>query len=305
MQERSLAVKRHVTAVVRCRISRLSSRSKSREVRKGERLSLSATITVAKSALTLGKEIAGIIEKADQSSDVTRRVLLYLKAAQTSVRQLGLERQRILTDVSQCDIGDPDELKAIRRRLHVYLHEDNYRIPLESSIRGLGACREAIKKKSKPAWWNRGSRTAAVAGFESTLKSLESALLSLTPGYRSGVSIHTLIPIYDLISKVNNGANFSDSQDSKAKVPLQNRPGIKSRTRKSTKLPTRNTLEEPHATNERLASLVLKAYRDQSHMEWYKTTGEIEALIAELQMAFSIKVTSTETKGINHADISG
>jgi hypothetical protein len=268
-------------------------------------LSLSATITVAKSALTLGKEIAGLVEKADRSSDVTRRVLLYLKAAQSSVRKLGLERQQILTDLSQCDIGDPGEVKAIRRRLHVYLHEDIFRPTLENSIRGLGACREAIKKMSKPTWRNRGSRTAAVAGLESTLESLESALRSLTLGYRSGVSIHTLMPIYDLISKANDGASFRHSQGSRVDSPHDKRPGIKSRAPKSTKLATRITVEEPHATNERLASLVLEAYRDRSHMEWYKTTGEIEALIAELQIAFSIKVTSTETKGVNHADISG
>jgi hypothetical protein len=260
-------------------------------------LSLSAAITVAKSTLALGREIAGLVEKANQSPDVTRRVLLYLKAAQISVRELGRERQGILTDVSQCDISDPDQVKAVRKRLHIYLFEDNFRTSLDNSIRGLGACREPIEKKGKATWWRRGDKTAAVTHFSSTLRNLEKALRSLTPGYCSGVNIRTLTPIYDLISEVSDGAKFGHSQGSKVELLRNKRPGMKSHTKKSTKRATRNALEDLQATNERLEELVLKAYHDESHMKWYKTTGEVEALIAELQLAFSIKITSMETKG--------
>jgi hypothetical protein len=103
-----------------------------------------ATIKVAKSTLGLAKGVAALVKKADKNSDVTKRVLLYLKAAQGVVHALGVERQQILSDATLCDINDPAQIKALRKRLHIYLYEDNFRSSLVNSIRGLDSCREAI-----------------------------------------------------------------------------------------------------------------------------------------------------------------
>src|SRR5215207_8768809 len=118
-------------------------------------------ITMGKSLLELGQEIAKVVKIAQDSPDVTKRVLLYLEVARAAVNALGLERQRILTDVRKCDVGDPDQVNALWARLDRYLHEDNIRPQLESSIRGLDACREEIERKAEGAWWRKRNKEAA------------------------------------------------------------------------------------------------------------------------------------------------
>ena len=89
-------------------------------------MDLVTAITASKSLLELGQEIAKVVKKAQDSPDDTKRVLLYLDAARAAVNASGLERQRILTDVRKCDVGDPNHVNALWTRLDRYVHEDKY-----------------------------------------------------------------------------------------------------------------------------------------------------------------------------------
>lgn len=222
-------------------------------------------ITASRSLLELGQEIASVVKKAQDSSDATRRVLLYLEAARAAVNALGLERQRILTDVRGCDVSDPDQVNALWARLDRYLHEDNIRPQLEISTRGLGACHEAIEREAEGAWWRKRNKAAAVQAFSNTLNELESLLQGLTSNFYpggSGMGVQTLVPIFELISRARDDIRVGRSQDT--------------------------DLELIH---EKLGELALQALRDSSHEDWFRMAGKVEALVAELQLAFSVKVT--------------
>ncbi len=125
-------------------------------------MELVTAIAASKSLLELGQEITKVVKKAADSPDVIKRVLLYLDAARAAVNALGHERQRILTDVRKCDVGDPNQVNALWTRLDRYLHEDNIRPQLENTIRGLGACRDAVTTEAEGAWWRKRNKEAAV-----------------------------------------------------------------------------------------------------------------------------------------------
>jgi hypothetical protein len=226
-------------------------------------------ISTSKSLLELGQEISKVVKKAQDSPDVTKRILLYLDAARAAVNTLGLERQRILTDVRRCDVGDPNQVNALWTRLDRYLHEDNIRPQLESSILGLGACRDAIKTEARGAWWRKRNKEAAVEAFSNTLNELESVLQGLTSNFYpggSGMGIQTLVPIFELISRIHNDFRLSRSQDTELEL-----------------------------IDEELGELASHALRDSSHEDWFRMAGKVEALVAELQLAFSVKVTEAVT----------
>jgi hypothetical protein len=226
-------------------------------------------ISVSKSLLELGQEISTVVKKAQDSPDVTKRVLLYLDASRAAVNTMGLERQRILTDVRRCDVSDPHQVNALWTLLYRYLHEDNIRPQLESAIRGLGACHDSIKTEAKGAWWRKRNKEAAVETFSNTLHELESVLQSLTSDFYpggSGMGVQTLVPIYKLISRIRDDFRLSRSHDTELEMIY-----------------------------EELSELASAALRDNSHEDWFRTTGKVEALVAELQMAFSVRVTEAVT----------
>lgn len=228
-------------------------------------------ISLGKSLLELGQEIAKVVKRAQESPDVAKRVLLYLEAAQAAVNALGLERQRILADVRRCDVGDRDQLDALWTRLDRYLHEDNIRPQLNNSISGLGACRETIGKEAKAAWWRKRDKKDAVKAFSTTLNELESTLQGLTSNFYpggSGMGVQTLVPIFELISRIRH-----DGKTRNFRAP------------------------EIQAINEELGELARLALRDSSHEDWFRTAGKVEALVAELQLAFSVKATQKEPNG--------
>lgn len=224
-----------------------------------------STIQAGKSLLELGQGIASVVKKAQDSSDVTKRILLYLDTVWAAVNALGLERQCILSDIRRCDVRNPDQVNALWLRLDRYLHEDNIRHHLESSIRGLGTCSEVIENEAKGAWWRKRDKKDAVEAFSRTLNELESVLQGLTcdfyPG-GSGMGVQTLLPIYELITKVRDDFKVSRLQEINLEI-----------------------------IEEELGELALAALRDSSHEDWFRMGGKVEALIAELQLAFSIKVT--------------
>ena len=132
-------------------------------------MDLITAITTGRSLLELGQDIAQIIKKAQGSPDVVKRLLLYLDAAKAAVSALGLERQRILSDVRKCDVRNSDQIHALWIRIDRYLHEDNIRPQLVDSISGLRACREVIEKEAKGAWWRKSNKETAVQEFTETL----------------------------------------------------------------------------------------------------------------------------------------
>ena len=227
-------------------------------------------IQAGKSLLEIGQEIAAIVRKAKDSPLVTTQVLLYLEAAQEAVNTLGLERQHILTDIRGCNIGKKEQVEALWSRLDRYLHEDNIRHHLEASINGLDACSNVIQKEATGAWWRRHNKEAAVKTFMSTLSELHSLLKRLTEDFYpggSGMGIQTLLPIYELIDKI-----YKDYQHGKLRI------------------------KDSKSIEDKLGELALNALRDSSHEEWFKQTGKVEALVAELQLAFSVNITEELAK---------
>ncbi len=226
-------------------------------------MDLMTAISVGKSLAELGQEIAPLLSKAQASPDATRRVILYLEAAKDSVNALGIERQRILTDVRRCNISDPDQVNVLWSRLDRYLHEDNIRPHLQSAIDGLAACRESIAKEAKGIRWRKQDKGAAVATFLNTFSELENLLRGLTYNFYpggSGLGIEPLLPIYKLLNRLRHDFNLG-------------RP-----------------LAEPELVYKDLEELMLKALSHNTHEEWFRTTGRVEATIAELQLAFAMSV---------------
>lgn len=234
-------------------------------------MDIGTTISASKSLLELGQEIAKVVKKAQDSPDVTKRVLLYLESTRAAVNALGLERQRILTDVRRCDVGDADQVNILWTRLDRYLHEDNIRPQLENSIRGLYACRQTVEKEAKGVWWRKRDKQAAVKAFSSTLNELESMLQGLSANFYpggSGMGVQTLVPIFEVISRVRDDSKFGRPQDSNVEL-----------------------------VHEELGELAHHAMRDNSHEDWFRMAGKVEALVAELQLAFSVKVTKEQANG--------
>jgi hypothetical protein len=223
-------------------------------------MELATAIATGKSLLDLGKEIGAITKEAAKSEEVTKRVTLYLESAEIGVSALGLERQRILTDLRKLDISKPEQVSAVWGRLDKYLHEDNIRPGLEKSIRGLAGCRTAIEAQAKGLRWRKRDKEAAVKEFSTTLWELERTLDQLSSNFypgMSGMGVQMLQPIYALLGEVRKG--------------------------KGSKKTTSATLE---SLDEQLADLVRKALHDSSHDVWVSSTGKIIKLISELQLAF-------------------
>jgi hypothetical protein len=129
-------------------------------------------------------------------------------------------------------------------------------------------CGANLKEKAEDAWWRKHDKEEAVRTFETTLEELETTLSHLTSDFYpggSGEGIVTLVPIYNLITEVR------DEQ-------------MRRRCKRS----------EIRAKNAELGELVRDALRDSSHEAWWRTTGKVEALIAEVQLAFSLDALSTE-----------
>ncbi len=82
----------------------------------------------------------------------------------------------------------------------------------------------------------------------------------------SGMGVQTLVPIFELISRVRDDFRLSRSQDTEFEL-----------------------------IHEELGELASQALRDNSHEDWVRKGGEVEALVAELQLAFSVKITEAVT----------
>jgi hypothetical protein len=261
-------------------------------------ITASAAIATGKSLLSLAENMAAVIEKARASPDVVNRILLYLKAIQDAVSALGQERQAILTDACECNVQDPEQVSALWMRLGRYLRENHVRPHLQKAIGGLGSCREAIEKEAKGILWRNHNKEAAAKTFSLTLNQLERVLGGLeskrNPG-RSGPGVQTLDPIYELLSRVRKDPKFRGAADT---VPPHPEPAaIKVSRRKSHSGPRHSDAFE--SLEEELGKRILKALRDPSHENWFRTTGEVEALVVELELAFSVRVTQRRQVTLN------
>lgn len=223
-------------------------------------MEIATAIATAKSLLDLGKEIGVMVKKADGTEEVTKRISLYLESTESAVCALGLERQRILTELRKLDVSNAEHVSAAWERLDKYLHEDNIRPVLEKAIRGLNGCHSAIEDQANGLRWRKRDKEAAVTEFSATLGELEQTLGELSSNFypgMSGMGVQTLQPIYKLLDDVR-----------KRKKPNEmDAAGLES-------------------LDEKLADLVRQALHDPSHDEWVRSTGSIGKLVSELQLAF-------------------
>ena len=214
-------------------------------------------VSLARSLVELGLELSRLITRATEEKRVEKQILLYLEVARASVQALGIERQQILTDTRRCDIKNKKQVKALWERIDLYLLKDNIRPQLVNAIGGLRGSRGDFERKAQGLRWRKKNKKAAIKTFLNTLDDLESLLerlvYKLLPG-GSGMGVKTLEPIEKLIKKIR------DKQ-----------------------------IADHEAAYEELEKLVHEALSDSSHEEWIHLGGKVETLIAELQLAFSIK----------------
>lgn len=232
-------------------------------------MELNSFLMAGKSLMELGQEIAKMIKKANDSQDVTKRVLIYLDAVKNSVELLGKERQDILNDVRKCDLNNEEQVNALWNRFNRYLFEDNIRPQLFSAVERLKACKPVIEKESQAWWWRNKNKEKAVKSFIQILDELELLITHLTSDFfpgGSGAGIVTLFPIYNAIDEI--------------------------RQKNKSQKPDETELDNQY---EKIYELTQIAIRDSSHEEWFRVNGKVEALATELQLAFSIKVVQNRT----------
>lgn len=228
---------------------------------------ISTTIGVGLKLAELGLKLVEVIERA-KGPRVELMVLSYLQVAQVAIRELGQERQGILSDASGCDIQDKAQVEALSERMRVYLQEDNVRDPLQMAIAGLGGCRGDIERAAQGLKWRKRNKQKAVEAFLSTLNDLNAQAQNLVydffPEY-SGQGLKTLKPIFDLIRRIDRTLD-------------------------------QHLASDVEADEEHLAELVRDALRDPAQVEWIEKAANIERLVVELQLAFSVKGGSITEK---------
>ena len=191
---------------------------------------------------------------------VESEALLYLEAARLAIHALGKERQGILSDASKCDIRDRDKVEALSERMITYLKEDNVRPELHEAITGLDRCLGRLKSQAEGLSWRRNDKLAAVGDFENTLHDLKQQLQSLEhaffPEY-SGQGLETLVKVHESVTDVRDNL------------------------RRSIKVDVR-------ADEQKLGRLIRSALRDPAQVEWIHKAADVEGLILDLQLAFSV-----------------
>lgn len=224
----------------------------------------------------IGNELADLINKAKKSPNAARGILLYLRATQVSIHALGIERQRILSDVRKCDLSEKIQAMALWTKLDQYLNQDNVRSRLQASIQGLERLKVDLKKKAKPSWWRKKDKAFVVEEFMQVLNQLTDTLnglsLNFLPGSASGMGVHTLIPIYNALDAARKH-HLSSKQGRKELLQLQ----------------------------QDLEVSAQDALNDASHSEWLQITARVEALIVDLQLAFSLDMIEDANAAISHS----
>jgi hypothetical protein len=231
----------------------------------GHHMEVAAAMALGKSLIEIGKGLGELIEKAHNNNNVPERVIYYLQTAQSAVQALGIERQRILTEARCCDLSNKDEVTALFKRIDCYLYQDNVRRHLQAAMDGLRACEARLTSQGDSAWWRKSDKAAAVKQFVTTLSVLQQELKALSsdfyPGGGSGMGVATLKPIYGLIEKAKDRISAEESSDF--------------------------SLDD---LTEKLSDLLSTAVTDSSNEEWIRSGGKVEALVAELELAFSVRV---------------
>ncbi len=105
-------------------------------------------------------------------------------------------------------------------------------------------------------------------GAPKTSYELESMLQGLSSNFYpggSGMGVQKLVPIFEVITRVRDDAKVGRVKASNVEL-----------------------------VHEELGELARQALRDNSHEEWFRMAGRVEALGAELQLAFSVEVTKEQ-----------
>lgn len=79
------------------------------------------------------------------------------------------------------------------------------------------------------------------------------------------MGVQKLVPIFEVITRVRDDAKFGRVKASNVEL-----------------------------IHEELGELARQALRDNSHEEWFRMDRRVEALVAELQLAFSVEVTKEQ-----------
>ena len=222
-----------------------------------------ATTAITKAATPalaiLAKELAPVLRRAVGASQLEQRVVLYLRVAQESVDGLARERQQILREASLCNVRKASEVEALWKRMYVYLHEDNIRVPFQKAVDGLHGCDASITEQAqKFSWRGKQTKQAAAEAFRHTRSELERVLQRLkntVSPWGSGMGVRALGPIYDLLSDLRHDRN-------------------------------RKTDANYDAASEKLGELIHHALRHASNDDWLAVSGQVERLVTELNLAF-------------------
>jgi hypothetical protein len=224
---------------------------------------IEALLSLTKSLEDVGKELGTLISHATETPDVANRVVRYLEVVQTAVYALGRERQLIIEEVDKCNVGNPQQVEALRTRLHKYLYEDYVRKNLMDAVAGLKGSHAELKSKVHFIWWSDPSTDRAVKKFDATLSGLESFLEGLKNNFYpggSGMGIVTLVPLYQLMGEIRDAGRAN--------------------------LVSAAQLAD---YNKERSQLLKNALADPSHVAWLTYGAEVETRIAELRSAFDMR----------------
>ena len=220
----------------------------------------------AKKLSELGLKLIDLVKKVKEDDPVELKIVTYLQVAQAAIRRLGKERQGILSEAAGCDVQDHKQVKALLERIRVYLQEDNARESLKIAVAGLMGCSPDIENAAYGRLkWRKRDKQKAVQSFSCSLRALSEAVRNLEYNFHreySGQGLHTLLPVYDLVKRIDGDLR-------------------------------KNRMSDADSDEEILGEFVREALRDPAHGEWINQTSQIETLIVELQSAFSIKSSST------------
>ena len=167
---------------------------------------------IGKSVLEVFAALAGkYIEKAREYKEQDIRACEnYLEAARIAITGLEEEYDQILVQAKNCDLGQADQIRALKTRVDAYLTVDILRPKLQDAIVGLGQCRDALRKNAEGflLWlWPplKEKRQEAIAKFDELLQELEEYLKKLDEeGLKylragTGVGVATLQKIQDYL----------------------------------------------------------------------------------------------------------
>jgi hypothetical protein len=136
-----------------------------------------------------------LADAVEKNKKQTERCVSYLRAAQTAVQTLHKEFEAIVVQAKLCDLSNKDQVKALERRICIYLDTNDIRDGLWTALAGMRANRSVLQERVDSIFnmLRKDERQRVVAEFVQTTEELEGFVKSLGEGNPSGVGVEILL----------------------------------------------------------------------------------------------------------------